>query len=409
MSGLVQFRPAYAASSAFVDGGNSGNLALCATRTTVATLNTSFLAGDNIIIASVQLRSTDSGGMPEEVTGGNLRLTSGSTLVAANQFGLAVSAADKEQTYVLIGKHSASANPTYVIDACSDDTFVQAEAKMVAISGVTNAVYADGSSVSCNDTDTILATLSSVPAGRNVIIASVHIDNEDLAQNLQAGDIKIKRTDFGGIASNEFAITLGTNKATQYATILLIAIDWVATPSTYTVTMQGPQLCHAEAKAVALQTAGSAIIDGSSVAVGTSATTLATLSTNFASGSEVVVIGAGQFDDTNTGEETYAANTGFRLLESGTARSANEFIMQAFQAGGSPADGHRHSLIWRTINSQAGPSYALDATASATGQNGEAKILALQLDDQNTQTPSGWLFAIDSMQVGRSAPKMISG
>src|SRR3989442_6376222 len=124
----------------FKDSAGTGNLAACSgAKTTVSTLQTGFLAGTNLIIAPVQLTTTDA-----STDKANVYIYRGATLLANNTFILdtTTSATKTHNSYTLLAQDSgAPENPTYTVQACqpqSVTTAVHAEAKPIALSGMSH-------------------------------------------------------------------------------------------------------------------------------------------------------------------------------------------------------------------------------------------------------------------------------
>ncbi len=377
---------AYATTSAFVDGTQQGgapgiaNPNPCATPTTLASLSTSFPAGDNLVIAAVQ--SIDTLNAARTIPAANLLLDSGTTVIQKNTFDIQIPASPSHNSFVLLAKDvGAPANPSYSVTACADGNKVNAQARFVAISGMSSNAFINGTSTSFNTAETPLATLStSLPAGDNIILAEVQISNGPTGQTILAGNIKIK-DGATVIVSNPYAMILGTAASTSIQQILLVGREAGAGLNpTYTVTITGGATGgSAVARVLAFQPITSAFLSGTSTAVGTTATNLGTLTTTLSSG-ETVIIGSAQFKDATAGIETYAAATGFQLKNTNNRVSVNNTMqMEAMAAAGSASDSFNHALIWRNATESANPSYLLQAAASATGQNGQEMLVAFKV------------------------------
>jgi hypothetical protein len=384
--------------SAFADG-LAVNIATTG-QTTLTSLITSFPAGDNIIIAAVQLNSTDTG--TESINAGNLKLNrqKGATL-ASNQYALSVSTAGTHNSYVLIAEDAgAPLNAAYNVTGIAGATVIFGGAKILALSGVTNHYFNDSASVSFGTTETSIATMpTSLPAGDNIIIASVTIDNGATAQNISAGNIKIK-DGATTLASNQFRMNLGTAAPTDVQTILIIAKETGASANAnYNITVTGATTgAVAEVKAVALQVYNSYFYDGGSVVIPASEVNVVNVSTTIQSGQEIVAIATGQFVDTDSSIETIISNN-YDLKENNIDKSSNQHGMQGFAAYAAVGDGFRHTLLWRNGSSGTNPLYNLTARASATGLNGEGKILIMQLSSPSSDNdPVATLNSPDDME-----------
>jgi hypothetical protein len=370
----------------FIDGAQSTSLSTsCAARTTVATLTTSFPAGDNIIIAPVQVRSIDAG---NEVV--DVRLYKSTTLLVQNEFLVQVGASGKSNHYTLLYRDvGAAASPTYTVEACTDATVTEAEAKMLAISGFSSTDFIDGSSTALGTGDTTLATkTTSFPAGNNVVLAMVTVDNGGTAQDIVAAGIRVKNNGGTEIASNQFAMSFGTAAPTDIQNIFLVAKDDSAPANAvYSVTGKSPNAANGEAKLLIFQPKSYAYVDGGSVGIGTTETELASISTSFPAFTDLAIVAGNEFDDSNAAVETISIGAFDLLSHSTTPRKIvdNQSILQADGASGSAGDGFRYGIISKVSTEIANPAPETDATASATGLNGESKIIAFEIANPISQ------------------------
>ena len=119
---------------AFIDG---DSVAIGTSATTLAQLDTTFAAGNNFVIAAVQLNSTVS----SSISAGNLLLqrVGGPTLMS-NQYEINYTSSlpHSQRWYVLTGIDTgAGASVSYAVTATANATGINGEAKIVAIEGVT--------------------------------------------------------------------------------------------------------------------------------------------------------------------------------------------------------------------------------------------------------------------------------
>ncbi|MGI0011355.1 MAG: LamG domain-containing protein, partial [Nitrosopumilaceae archaeon] len=391
-----------AGSSAYADGTkNSGHITTdCTNRQTLTTLSTTFGAGNNLIIASLQFSKTNNADRTVDVG-----IYKGSTLLAENQYAIKLDRNSGISSHVLIAKDAgAGASPTYTVKACANGNNVEGEAKIISLSGLIKHAYLDGSSTTITPTGsdvTISSLATTLPAGDNLIFASVQVDNGNNAQTIAAGNIKIKNTGTGEVLStNQYNFLLGTSGADapfDTHAIMLIAKEPSSEPSqTYAVTLNaGTAGAVAEAKMLVLQPSQSMFSDGGSQSIPNTdgGTTIATLSTTFSDESEIVVIAAGQFNDTNNGIEKIRA-TDFELKESGTTVSSNEIDLES--TGGSPKPtGFADTLLWRTPSSLKRPTYTIVAEAVSNGLLGELKTAAFTIQDSPTAPSIASVIASD--------------
>jgi hypothetical protein len=394
------------ASSAFVDGSASGSIGTtAATATTVATLSTAFPAGNNLVFAALQVMSDDTGN--ENVTLLNLNRVGSSTPLAKNEYAIPTGVANTNNNYFIMGNDSgAGASPSYNVTAYSNTTSVNIEGKIVALSGITYWQFNDSGNITLTKSQTSLATLpTNFPAGTNVIIAAVQVKNGITAQNITGNSIRIMN---GAtvLSSNQFNLSLGPGIPTDIQDIVLLAVEQNNSVNPiYNVTMNASQTAIAEVKVMAFRVNAVTFVNNSgSSALQTRWTNISNVSTTYVAGSEVVVIGAVQIDDSTTTTETMPVN-GLNLTENGVSKanvSKNELIMSAFNAWPSPGKGITYTLIWRNASVTANPHYNITAVASATGLNAEAKILVMQIAVPDIVVPTYSLVQTNNTEVGQA-------
>jgi len=216
-------------------------------------------AGDNYVIAIVTFSSTDAGGI-SSIPSGNLNIVAtnpgvnplvASTSIITFGNGVAPSATIfPQETQVLLAKHTgALATATYNLQVVSPTTFTaSARAQILVINGITaaNASYiAPGANQTITAVTNLSTSANTLPAGDNVIIAQVQIDNQagggGGARSITSGNLAIRRgTGTGGtvLMSNRYDINLErNNRANQGTGYLLLALDPGAAAATqYSVT-----------------------------------------------------------------------------------------------------------------------------------------------------------------------------
>ncbi|HXV38188.1 MAG TPA: hypothetical protein VD699_01245 [Nitrosopumilaceae archaeon] len=369
-----------APTGAFVDGSsNTGISTDCSSRTTLATLTTAFPSGTNVIFATIQAVSTNAGNK-----GVTVGLYEGTTLLAQNQFDVQVGGASKGNTYTLLKvMEGTTSNPTYTVQACTSGTAVNAEAKILAVNGLTYARFTDSGSTALGTADTTIATNSTnFPPGNNVVIASIQVDNGAKDQDVAPGALIIKNNNGAAIASNQFAMSLKKGTPTDIQSILLVAKDDLAPANpTYTVTGKTPNASNAEAKLIILQPKSYAYSDGSPTAIDTVGVTVGELTSTFAETVDKAIIVGTEIIDGDPGIEIISANQ--FLFFSGNINAQvsvdNEYAIEAFGAAGNDGDGYRMPLLAKDAEEKASPTIEIRTAASATGLSGEAKILSFEI------------------------------
>jgi len=327
-------------------------------------------------MATIHTRSSDAGSETLDV-----RLYRSTTLLAQNEYVVYLGANNSYNDYSIVYEDiGAGSSPTYTIEACVSATAVDVSGDLVAIQGITSESTDGGSTLLTIVTDTTIVTESTgLSAGNNIVIASVQIDNAATGTTITAGSIKIKNTGGTTIGSNEFDMIFGTAANTDIQHITIIAEDTSAgaNPS-YTVTVNSPQLGNGEAKILVMQPPDYTFTNGGSVGIAASETEVVSRTTSYAANSKLVVFAAQQFDDTDTGTETFAAGAN-QLEEATVTKDDNAYLMTAWAASGSTGDGFRGDYVYGLSNNAASATWRTTATASATGINGEGKLLVIQV------------------------------
>ncbi|NIQ82840.1 MAG: hypothetical protein GTO14_17990, partial [Anaerolineales bacterium] len=256
----------YVTSSAFIDGGSVSLTA--GSYTTLATLPTSFAAGNNFVIAIVQVNSTT----PLSIASTNLQLQrTGSITLMSNLYSIDVdsTAPNNQKWYALMAYDSgAAANQSYRVRALVSGTGMSAEAKILAINGVTGA-QAPGTATEVPDSETTLTTLNtSFPAGDNIVLGIFEAENTQSNGALVLTNVRLKRGTTE-LAKNQWNIYIDKSGTLQRHQVhLLVALDTGAPASpTYTATgvsnsKQGNITCRAKIVAFRKGTWSAAYSDG---------------------------------------------------------------------------------------------------------------------------------------------------
>jgi len=366
--------------SAFKDG---ASVAVPTTMASIDNIATTLPAGDNLVIIGVTLDSTSDAVM--DIVAGNLELRRGAAILADNQFTIGVRDINPttntryptNMIWLLFKDVGATANPQYDIFAAASVAGMNAEVKFLIIQGGSSS-FQDGGSVAIGTAETtVLSHASTVPAGDNVILVAFQPDDTTTStRDILAGNIRLKR---GAtvLSSNEFAVNLmEAARAHSSKGVLLIARDAGAPASpTYDVTsLASATGVNGEAKIIVLNGLSSAFLDTPSVAVGTSETVIGSLATTFAAGTNVI-LGSGMFD--NTAGSQVNILSGNHGLVKGTTQSSNQFGYRLGQTSFTDSNEISAGLMWMDVESAANPNYDIRALASATGINGETKLLAI--------------------------------
>jgi hypothetical protein len=382
------FHDVYAAMAEFVDGNQFTGLSTnCSSRSTVATLNTSLPAATssnpNIVIASTDYVSTDTGTEQVDVSSGLYRNTN---VLSRAEYGFYIGGSGEGNHYTYLYEDTtAGANPTYTVESCLSATSGNAAAKILAIHGLESS-FIDSANVSTTAGSFVtIATLSTdLTANNHIIIAQVQV-NFDGTAIIAPGNIELRNSADTMLAENEFEIRGATSGNGSGPSITLIAVVPGGSANTsYKVAVQEPSgggVSGAEAKILALKADGGEgyFSDGSSVAVATTSTQLTSLSSSFSTSENIAVISASQFDDTDSRAEDLDITTGHEIRENSIAKSSNKMAIGELAASGNAGEGLRHTVIWFGSVAGASLSYDSRADADATGLNGESKLLVFRI------------------------------
>jgi len=264
--------------------------------TTIASIDsivTTLAAGDNLVIAMVQLDPVSG---VKIIAAGDLELRRGTDgadpLLSENQFQFIVANnVNRGNFMMLIGKDtSAPANPTYAVHAGADVTGMNAEVKFMVINAPPDSSFEDGGSVAIGTSETtLLSHASGLPSGDNIIIVVFQADKPDSSRTITAGNLKLKNGSTV-IASNEFEIKTGSGDGKQPFHVLIARDAGAPANPTYDITAlaSGTGL-NGEAKILVFNGLSSAIVDTGSVAIGTTRTVIGTATTTFNAGDDVVI------------------------------------------------------------------------------------------------------------------------
>lgn len=386
--------PGYASASvsAFLDG---PAVAVGVAETNIGSLKTVLSPGDNIIVVVVALRNT---GATRDIVAGDLRLKKGAAVLASNQSvirlgGGAVPGANvfpQETQFLLYRDVGAGPCPTYDVTARASGAGVSAEVKMVTFNNVPFSDFSDGVNVTLTNGAPgaiLLTRATGLPAGENIIIAAVQLDDTaNQARNVGSGDLRLRKgNDTGAVlASNQYTVNLtDRNNVNRGTGILLIARDAAgAANQTYTVTgfASANNAIVGEVKILVLNGLQAVFLDTASVgpiATTPGVTTVGSLATTFPAGDNIIIAG-NQFWNTSGGSQRNIVAGDERLVYSAAIRASNQFDINL--AVSNNADDFTTGLLWHHTGAPANPMYDMQASASGTSVNGETKMVAFHLN-----------------------------
>ena len=200
--------------------GASGTVLLTAAQTTIQTHTTNLPAGNNVIIAAVQLYQYV-GVQTPIIAAGNLRITrtAPAATLTSNQFDIDFDAGGccpewvaSDKGFLLVAQDvGAPANATYNVTAqASAANSIYGQANMVVMQGIPNA-YIDGASTPVTAAATTLATLNTTYPGLrsgsdNLALVSTQYNNTNAAVRFVDPPVTGENLLFGGVvqASNAF-------------------------------------------------------------------------------------------------------------------------------------------------------------------------------------------------------------
>jgi len=190
--------------------GDGTSVAIGTTETTLLSHASTVGAGDNVVIAVVQIDSTVGGN--QAFSAGNLKLKRSTTVLATNELQLNVKNNANGEDFpfaILIARDvGAPANPTYDVTAVHSGVGLDGEAKLVVISGLSSAIV-DTASVAVGTSRTVIgSTSTSFAGGDDIVIGTVQFRNEAVSlMTLAAGALQAGRSG-GTPSSNQFGIEL---------------------------------------------------------------------------------------------------------------------------------------------------------------------------------------------------------
>ena len=322
--------------SDFKDG---SSVAVPTTLGLLDSLVTTRALADNLVVAVVQFDNT--GATARTISAGSLELRRGTaatdTLIAENQFAVYVpgtGGVGDGMFAVLFGKDaSAPGNPTYGVFAGADGSGLNAEVKIVMISGLasSNSVFADGSSTALSTTATVLvsqattfpAASSSLP---NIIVAAVQVEQTSGQVELDTPTGIEVRRDTTSLRGIEYKMTLTADSTSPDGVFaMIVAVDSAAGSNpTYDVraAINSGTSANGEAKLMVFRGLAATDTDTSSQAILASRTVLGTRTTTFAAGDDVI-LGSIQID--SAASRTYAAGGNDIRLTGAGSGSSNAF------------------------------------------------------------------------------------
>lgn len=361
---------------------NGGAVALTTATAEIGRLNTSFPAGDNIIIAVFQMNS---GTSIVNVNANQLKLWRGQTELMSNQYQVRVDGTTpgKETVSIMMiaQDRNSPSNPVYNVTAAADVAGGSGQIQILAINGA-NFTYMNGTDIALGSTATNLLTFNtSLPAGNNIIVAAVQLENlATQSRTISGGWLNITRS-FTLLASNQNQINIERNaRGIKDLGILLTGKDTNAPANAaYNVSAlaagTGSGTLNGKVQIVVINDPDGTLIDSGNTAVGISETEIGRLNTNYQAGKNVLI---GSIEMTNTAASVLTIAAGNTMLKNGTTiRSSNQFAISL----GTSADFYyrTHALLLYDENSTAQRIYNTTALASGAGINAEVKILALRI------------------------------
>jgi len=334
-----------------------------------------------IVMVSAEITATD-GGM------GKLLLYRDTTQLYVDEQTRKISSSntgEQDRTTVFIALDtSAPASPSYTVKvnittAVSATVPMEVKAMAICLNNIQYS-YTNSSavSVSTGSIVTIASLSTSLPAGKRVVMAPVNYLSNGTPGSAGEGNIRLKKGTTV-VSSNQFAVWTYNN---CLAPILLIYLDDATDANpTYSVEVYGsPNGGTVDCQIFAFLAGDAYFLDGGSVVIGTSETTLGSLSTAFSQGIDVYAIAAFQLDNT-TSATIRLVNAGYLRLQqnnSTTGQIVNDTVF-GVRANAGSGDGSTYGLLGKFTTSTASPSFQAKATGTARGVNGEVKIIVFQV------------------------------
>lgn len=228
-------------------------------------------------------------------------------------------------------------------------------------------------STNCSSRTTLDTLVTNFQSGDNIIIAPMKF-----AEPTDYGTTTVTTYLYKGatlLAQNQFNIDMGGGGQTGNGYTLLYKDVGASANPTYTLEVCGT---HQEIKAAGDIYAingftYTAFTDSSSVALGTSDTTIATQTTSFAAGNNIVIASI-QIDNGGTAQDV--AVSGLKIKNNGgTTIASNQFTMSL--GTGIPTD--KQNILLIGIDDGAGANSTYTVTGKTpNASNGEAKVLVFQ-------------------------------
>jgi hypothetical protein len=378
--------------------------------TTIGTLPTTLMAGNNLIIVVVTFQNTS--GVNTAINAGNLQLQRGGTLLTSNQnlirvVGTNAPAANnfpQDTQFLLYLDSGAAANPTYdIVAQATQNNRISAKVKMVVFNNVPNPYFFDEpANVTLNNgaPPSILSShATGLPAGYNVILAAVQLDNNAAGGNrtIAANALCLRRgAGVAGpiLASNQIAIGLERNgNANEGTGFLLIARDAGATGTgavaneTYTVTgYANNNNVVGEVKMLVFNGLQSAFVSTgtiNSIAVAPALTTQSLVTTTFPAGDNIV-IAAPQYYNSTAGNRNISADQ----MIYGALTSTN--VTPIYLGVANQVDDYATGLLFYHQNAPANPTYSWQCQANGTNVQADAEIMAIHLITIGSVVDFGW-------------------
>lgn len=373
--------PAKAADAQYADGGfvSISNVA----ETNINKMSTTLPAGDNLVIAIFQYNSTAT----VNINPRNLRLrNTANKILSNNTYGLRVGGAtDGKQTVsmmLLAADYGAPANAVYNLTAQASAANSNGEAKMAVINGV-NFSYQDVDNVAISNTQTRLVShQSGVPAGDNIVIVAVQVENSAAAtRTIAAGALNLTRQGLGGtLASNGFAMSFETTgNPIKDMGILFVANDTNAPANpiyNVTATASNTASLNASVQIIVISGIRNTAYDSSTVAVAASTTMVGLTNTTWAAGKNLV-LGAMEFS--NTVNAVRGMNAQAITLNNFTTVQANNQMEFHVGAANGAFLYRTYGLMWLDSTAAANTKYNMTAIATNTGINSDGEMVALRL------------------------------
>ena len=404
--------------SEYIDGASTPVLAAA---TTLATINATMPAGDNIIIAVVTLNKATAGAVtfaPGVPPAGLLRLLRNGVAIESNRYTVRVGGAAgsatvrPEKTYFFVFKDSsAPANPAYSITAQGSAVGVNAEAKMLVINGPAGSTsfsyFASGPGVAFTNATTSLLSAPLATTGVRaedfvLAIAAVHVENTGAARNLPVTTgLVLRRNPAPGttLGSNQYVIGFGAflaaNTTTEYS-VLLSALD--TTPGvnpTYDVAALGSAATagfNGTVDLLLIRGVGSVFFDSASVTpvatppgtvLGSQVTTTGATNGAFPSlvtGAANLVIAGINYSKTALAAVSTTAIGEEEIIYNGVRQTSNTFASTLCTSATAPCNHFESALLWRQAIAPATPTFSVQTSASAATTAAETKLVVINLD-----------------------------